>query len=236
MSSDRPKDKSSVVCITGSSRGFGAALAQVFVQHGFDLILHGRDSCALRSLSGALRAKGTRCWMIRGNIRNKATLSRLLSAIKKNKASVLINNAAVLCPQLPFEKMTQKIIEELYETNLLAPVKLTNLVYPYFLSRGGGTFININSVSGLRPHWRRAVYCSSKWGLRGFESALRLEAGGHNIRILGVYPSRIKTRPDFQEGMDPLDAARKVYMAYVSGAPDTLIIDDSGLKKKMRVS
>lgn len=236
MSSRRPKDRSPAVCITGSSRGLGAALAGVFAQNGFDVILHGRDGCALRPLSGALRAKGVRCCVVQGDLRNKATLSRLLTAIKKNDAAVLINNAAVLCPHLAFEKMTQKNITELLEINLLAAVKLTNLVYPYFLSRGGGTFININSVSGLRPQWRRAVYCSSKWGLRGFESALRLEAEGHNVKILGVYPSRIKTRPNFQDGMNPLEAARKIYKAYASGIRKTLFVDDKPTKKKRGLS
>ncbi len=86
--------------------------------------------------------------------------------------------------------------------------------------------MNINSVSGLEAQSARPVYCASKWGLRGFAEALRKEALKHHIRIVDIYPSRVKTRPKFTYGMDPHELAEKIYHFVEETDRVVFIVDD----------
>ena len=97
---------------------------------------------------------------------------------------------------------------------MIAPIKLTKRLYGSFLEKGYGTIININSLSGLESHEFKSIYCASKWGLRGFTDSLRLEAEKNKVRVLEVYPSRIKTKAFFTSGMEPREVAQKIYDAY----------------------
>ena len=100
-------------------------------------------------------------------------------------------------------------------------IKMTNKIYPIFLKRGGGTIININSLAGLESQPLRSTYCASKWGLRGFTETLRIEAAPDNIKVMAIYPSRIKTRPEFASyGWEPREVAHKIYIAYKDGVLD----------------
>ncbi|MFC1931531.1 SDR family NAD(P)-dependent oxidoreductase, partial [Chloroflexota bacterium] len=86
--------------------------------------------------------------------------------------------------------------------------------------------ININSISGMEPNELKSIYCASKWGLRGFTDSFRLEAKNHKVRVLGVYPSRIKTKAHFTFGMETQEVAQKIYAAYKNTEIDELKLDE----------
>ena len=94
------------------------------------------------------------------------------------------------------------------------------------------TIININSISGLENQELRSIYCASKWGLRGFTDALRLEANKHNIRIIGVYPSRIKTKPYFTYGLAARSVAKEIFEAYKRTNIEEIILDERSQRIK----
>ena len=58
----------------------------------------------------------------------------------------------------------------------------------------------------------RTIYSASKWGLRGFSESLKLET---NALVLDVYLSRVKTRPEFTEGLDVDFVANQIYEAFL---------------------
>jgi len=213
------------VLITGSSKGLGKELALVFAKNNYDIILHGRDKTGLYNVAKQVN-KYSKVKIIEGDLKSNQTLNNLYEAAKQKSISILINNAAVHCPKLPLEELTETQIEDMLLTNLNSPIKLTKKIYSNFLEKKCGTIIIINSISGLENQMLRSIFCASKWGLKGFTDTLRLEAKKNNIRVIGVYPSRIKTIPKFQKyGMETEEVAQKIYTTYKNTNEDELILD-----------
>jgi len=213
------------VLITGSSKGLGKELALIFASYGYDIILHGRDTADLTMIKEKVFKKKVSCSIVKGDLRVNKTIRELFRIAKEKNISLLINNAGSHCPHLPLEKIKDNQINEILITNLVAPIRLTKRIYSLFLNKGYGTIININSLSGLKPQKLRSIYCASKWGLRGFTDSLKLESQKAGIRILGIYPGRIKTKPHFTFGMKPRQAAQKIYAAYKNSEINEVIID-----------
>ena len=222
------------VLITGSSRGLGKELALVFAQNNHSIILHGRSKEDLARVKEEVAKTGVNCYPIGGDLRLDKTVEDLYKLAQEKDISVLVNNAgADLRPEdagpeqkLPLNEIVDEQIDEIIGTNLIAPIKLTRRLYTFFLDKGQGTIININSLSGLEPHHFRSLYCASKWGLRGFTDSLRLEAAKHSIRVLEVFPSRIKTKAHFTFGMEPQEVAQKIYAAYENTGINEIRLDE----------
>ncbi|MGF1507414.1 MAG: SDR family NAD(P)-dependent oxidoreductase, partial [Anaerolineae bacterium] len=83
--------------------------------------------------------------------------------------------------------------ELLIQINLLAPMRLTHLLLPDKIARGGGHIVNMSSVSGWIGTLGMVPYSTSKYGLRGFGEALSEDMAQHNIRVTNVYPFYSRT-------------------------------------------
>jgi len=213
------------VLITGSGKGLGKELALIFADNGHNVIINGRTERDLEELKSKILQYGVECYAVQGDLRYKKTIDKLYNAAKKADIGILINNAGVMCPSLPFHEIPTEKLEEILTTNFLVPVRLSKKIYPLFLEKGYGCIININSIIGLEPKELRSISTAAKWGLRGFTSSLRLEAEKNNIKVMGIYPTGIKTRSEYEWGMDPSEVAKKIYETYENGEPDFLIMD-----------
>lgn len=219
------------VLITGSSKGLGKELALVFASKKYDVILHGRNKKDLEKVKNQISKFNVECYVVVGDLKDYKTIEKLSKISKEKNISLLINNAGLHCPHLPLEKTDDNIIEDIITTNLLVPIKLTKRVYNYFMQKEDGAIININSMSGQQNHELRTIYSASKWGLRGFSETFKLEAKKYNVRILDVYPSRIKTKSEFTFGMEPKDVAQKIYDIYENTDDDIIKLEGRLAKK-----
>jgi len=223
--------KNESVLITGSSKGLGEELALVFASNNHDVILHGRNKEDLAKVEERVFKMGVNCYILDGDLRLDKTIEELYKLAKEKDVSVLINNAGTDLElhgpdlKLPLNGINDEQIDATLLTNLVATIKLTRRLYTLFLDKDRGTIININSLSGLEPQELRSIYCASKWGLRGFTDSFRLEAEKHNVRVLGIYPSRIKTKPYFAYGMEPREVAGKIYAAYRDSGINEIMLD-----------
>ena len=212
------------VLITGSGRGLGKSLALVFASNNYDIVLHDRVTEDLENTRNEILEKGVNCDILLGDLNDIETIDKLYDVAKNKDVSILINNAGLHCPYLPLERIKDDQIDEIITTNLISQIKLTKRMYSVFLEKNNGVIININSMSGLKSSKNRTIYSASKWGLRGFSESFKLEAENHNIRIIDVYPSRIKTRPEFKYGMESNDVAKRIYDAYKDESKETIEI------------
>jgi len=211
------------VLITGSSKGLGKQLALHFAAKGYEIILHGRNRKDLIDTKKKVVEKGVECSIVRGDVKEGRTIGRLYQAVRKKNVEVFINNAALECPHLSLEDISDKQIKGLLVVNLIASLKLIKRIYSFFKKRNHGDIVIINSKSGLEPQKLRSVYCASKWGLRGFTQALRLEAPKSRVRVIDVYPGRIRTKPQFKYGLRTEEAAARIFSGYEAGNVEILI-------------
>ena len=217
------------VLITGATSGLGKELARRFAKEGFSLLLHARNLLLLEDFSNSLKEEGAKVKTISGDLSNPETIKNLIGFAKENDATLLINNAGHPCPGLKLEEIKKEEIKEMINVNLYATITLIRGFYMNLLGKGG-CIININSIMGREPKELRSIYTATRWGLRGFTDSFRIEAEKNNFRIIGVYPSRIKTRPEYTFGLEVSDVIGKIYEYYSSGQNGDIIIDGRPLE------
>lgn len=180
------------VLITGSSKGLGRSLAEVFARNQFNVILHGRDALALKSAEEAVLRQGVRCEVVKGDITSARTIGRLRVIAARRNLDVLINNAGIYVNEA-FRSQDPDVFRRVIEVNLIAPALLTRQVYSIFQKKRSGLIININSIAGKNGADGEAAYCASKHGLGGFTKSLQFEANRDNIRVIDIYLGAMNT-------------------------------------------
>ena len=157
------------ILITGCSSGLGEALFNETCKHDH-----------LKSFAH-YRSNLVDPYALIGDITDDSFPDKLDDYIRSREVDCFINNAGVLEGNV-------------IETNLVAQIKMLQVVYKYFLEKQRGKIININSVAGIYPSANESIYCASKFGLKGFSQSLQLEAVGKGIEIMDVYLGGVQTR------------------------------------------
>ncbi len=213
--------------VTASSKGLGKATAFAFAKAGYNLILNGRNKDVLDETVNELKEKypDISIAVVIGDIRDKEVLDKFYVFAKEMNATILVNNAAIPSLGKSFEELNDEYIDENIGINLIAQLKLSLRLYKWFIENKKGCIINMNSIVGLEPKPIHNVHSAGKWGLDGFSKCLRLEAKKYNIRVISVYPTRIKTAAEYEYGMEPEFVAGKILDCYLNNGEDDLILD-----------
>ena len=181
------------ILITGSSKGLGESLAQIFAENKYDVILHGRDEESLAHVKSKVLNHNVDCDVVVGDLVEKDTIRKIQIISEKKGIDVLINNAGIYLNK-PFLETSMEEFRKVIETNFMAVVSLTYALFPIMQSKGSGLIININSLAGKNGSDGEAAYCASKHALRGFSSSLQFDATKYGIRIIDVYLGAMQTR------------------------------------------
>jgi uncharacterized protein len=183
-----------IALITGASTGIGAIYADRLAKRGYDLILVARNQSRLAALAGRLKNEtGRSVETIAADLNDKADLARIETTLRTNaNITVLVNNAGVgaAAPLLnsDVEKMDQMI-----RLNVIALTRLTYAVAPGFVTRGGGTIVNIASTVAISPETLNGVYGGSKAFVLAFSQSLQHELAQKGVRVQAVLPGATAT-------------------------------------------
>jgi len=169
------------ILVTGASRGIGRAIASELLSSG-NVFVTGRDEAALKSIGAA---KYVVC-----DLAEEPEV--LCDFIKANNIDILINNAGSYVYG-SIDKMSNENIQDIFLTNLIAPVKLISSAVPYMKSSKWGRIVNIGSISGVMGEANASLYSSSKAGLIGLTKALALELAEFNITVNTINPGWVET-------------------------------------------
>ncbi|WP_455208723.1 SDR family NAD(P)-dependent oxidoreductase [Kaarinaea lacus] len=105
------------------------------------------------------------------------------------------------------EEFSYAQIKSLTELNFLSQAYLAKAYLPVFKKRASGHLIFIGSEAALKGSRKGAIYCASKFALRGLAQALRDECSKNNVRVTLVNPGMVNTaffdELDFEPGKDP---------------------------------
>ncbi|TFY70245.1 hypothetical protein EVG20_g2751 [Dentipellis fragilis] len=174
--------------ITGANSGLGLALAEYALSQGDHVIAAARSVSKLpASVKAAdplqldmdwsqdeIKAAGLKALAIHGHI------------------DILVNMAGYGL-ESPVEEMKAKDLERQFQTNLFAPIYLTQALLPSFRARKSGTIMNVSSIASVYPGPGFSGYCSSKAALDSVSEALAEEVAPWNIRVLIVQPGFFPT-------------------------------------------
>jgi NAD(P)-dependent dehydrogenase (short-subunit alcohol dehydrogenase family) len=180
----------STALITGASRGFGRALAHELAKRGWRLVLTARTEPDLAELGRALPDAMTVC----GDVGSAAHREALAAAARApGPLDLLVNNASELGPS-PLPPLARYPIAELrtvLETNVLAPLALTQLLLPA-LTAANGVVVNLSSDAAIEAYPGWGGYGSSKAALDQLSAVLGAEEEG--VRVYAFDPGDMRTQ------------------------------------------
>lgn len=168
--------------ITGSSRGLGAAIARELAPT-HDLLLGARSAKALEPICAELPGSAP----LPLDLTDYDAVADAASSI--TTLDVLVHNAGVADIGTIEESSVDQWRRTL-EANVIAVAELTRVLLPA-LRAAGGHVVLINSGAGLRANAGWGSYAASKFALRAFGDALRLEE--QSLRVTSIHPGRIDT-------------------------------------------
>jgi short-subunit dehydrogenase len=173
------------VVVTGASSGIGRAVAQAFVARGCSVVGTSRNPS---TIAPADVLDGVRYLPL--DLRVAASVEALAASV--GEVDVLVNNAGESqCG--PLEDLPITTIEDLFRVNVLAPVRLTQLLIPGMRARRSGRVVMVGSMLASFPLVYRSSYVATKAALRGFSDAARLELSPFDVWVTTVEPGSVHT-------------------------------------------
>jgi NAD(P)-dependent dehydrogenase (short-subunit alcohol dehydrogenase family) len=185
-----------VALVTGSSKGIGAAIAQIFAAAGAKVVISSRKQDQLDALADTFAAEGLQVYPIAANVGNPEENQRLVEQTQSLLGSVdiLVNNAASNPYFGPLEHTTDAAYDKIMSVNLKAPFDLARLVLPGMEEKKSGSIINISSVEGISPDNFLGMYGVSKAALIALTKSMAREWAPKGIRANVICPGLIKTK------------------------------------------
>lgn len=207
-----------VAVLTGAGSGIGRALALALAQRGCHLALADVNAAALAETAELARAHGIRVSEHPLDVANRASVAALPQAVvaQHGQVDLLINNAGVALGG-NFDQVKTEDFDWLMAINFDAVVCMTRAFLPLLKQRPAARIVNISSLFGLITPAGQTAYCASKFAVRGFSNALRLELQGGPVGVTVVHPggvaTSIATSARAPEGVDAAEHARKLKQA-----------------------
>jgi NAD(P)-dependent dehydrogenase (short-subunit alcohol dehydrogenase family) len=180
--------------ITGAGRGIGRALALGLAEAGADVALVARTMDDLERTAAEIRSLGRNAYAYPCDLTRTSELESTFSAIvsQAGKIDVLINNAGMNI-RTPALDVTEDEWEKIMQTNLKSAFFLSQLAARHMKEKGGGTIVNIASVSGHMALRTGIVYASTKAAMIQMTKNMALEWATYGIRINAIGPWYFRT-------------------------------------------
>lgn len=189
---ERLKDK--VAVITGSARGIGFSIAELFAAESATVIILDLFQEAVDEAVGKLTAKGFKADGFAGNVTRSEDMESVFNAVleKHKSIDVLVNNAGITKDNLLL-RMKEEEWDAVIAVNLKGTFLCTQKAFKIMMKQRSGSIINIASVIGLMGNAGQANYAATKGGLIAFTKSCAREFASRSIRVNAVAPGFIQT-------------------------------------------
>lgn len=191
---------SSVLLVTGGSRGIGAACARLAGQHGYTVCVnYHRSAAEAENVVSDIRNSGGKAMAIGADATTEDGVRRLFEAIDNELGAIsaLVNNAAMLPHHGRVEAVEEAVLSDLWRTNLTGPALCTREAVKRMSTRHGGkggAIVNVSSIGArVGAPGMFVTYAASKGAIDTFTWGLAREIAGEGVRVNAVRPGLIDT-------------------------------------------
>jgi D-xylose 1-dehydrogenase len=201
-----------VVFVSGGSSGIGAELVRAFAAQGAKVAFCGTKPDGGKALIDEVVAAGHAApWYGACDVRDVAAYQALLARVvaEAGPVRVLVNNAG-RDDRHKMEDVTSDFWDDRIALNLKHYFFAIQAVAPGMEKAGGGSVINMGSVSWMRGRPNLVGYTTAKAGILGLTRTLARELGARNIRVNALVPGAIVTDRQTTLHRDP--AADKEFL------------------------
>ena len=202
------KQDAKVALITGANKGIGLETARQLGKQGIVVVLGARDSAKGDQAAKELRAEGIDARPLKLDITNSQDRDAAVKFIEEQfgKLDILVNNAGIATEGWGSNHTSSTeldLLHHVFETNLFAPVALTQQLLPLLRKSAAARIVNLSSIMGsLTLHSdpkspiynnKPFAYDASKSALNAFTIHLAHELRGTGIKVNSAHPGWVKT-------------------------------------------
>ncbi|HEY9078881.1 3-oxoacyl-ACP reductase family protein [Magnetovibrio sp.] len=184
-----------IAFVTGASRGIGAAIAKGLAAAGADVALSYQSNADMaQAVCADIAAQGRKAIAVQADVRDRAAMRAAYDQAERDLGGIdiLVNNAGINNPT-DFDQITDEDWDEILGVNLKGPFICAQEVLAFLKKRGGGSIVNIGSVSGQYGGPRTAHYAASKAGLISLGQVIARFGAPDNIRCNTVAAGLIES-------------------------------------------
>lgn len=185
-----------VALITGSTRGIGRSIAELFLQNNAKVVICGSKKENAEQAVNELIEKGFNKDNILGVGVSMTDSDSIKSAVEEvinkwERIDVLVNNAGITS-NVSLLDSTDEEFMKMFDINVFGVVKMTREVVKHMKSTGG-SIINTSSMVGINGGRNQSAYSASKFAVNGLTISWAKELGMYNIRVNAVAPGVVGT-------------------------------------------
>lgn len=202
-----------VAIITGSTKGNGRAMAEIYSEQGSNVVVTGRDPVEAQNVAEDLSKKYQTTALglkadVSSNIEVKEMVDKVL--IKYDRIDILVNNAGYPIKDelwdASFEKIDDESLDKVFEVDTAGTYRCCRAVLPKMMEQKRGVIINISSIPAISGYIKGAPYTVAKAANLGITKHIAAEFGKFGIRCNAIAPGTIAT----QRNWDRLSTSEKV--------------------------
>lgn len=183
-----------VIVITGAGSGMGAAMAKDFAARGAGIAIFDLDETKGSAVANSITDANGKAVYKKVDVTNKQEVQRAADEAEQELGSITswINSAGV-SKMVPFLKSSEELWDLTINVNLKATFLCCQVAVEKMLEHGGGTILNMSSLSGKKASAWQTIYCASKFGVQGLTQSIAKEFADRNIRVNSICPGIVYT-------------------------------------------
>lgn len=198
--------------VTGTASGIGEATARLFAKEGARVLMTDLNAEAGARIRDEIAAAGGDVRFFAGNLVDDALpgeLSAIVDADFGGRLDVLANCGGILI-QGPFLEQTDDDLDKLMKINFRGAIRMMRTFIPNMVDNGGGSIINVTSISAQWPEVNSYFYGAAKAALNVTSRNIAKEFASKGVRVnciqpgpvnTGMTPQEVKDNPELMRGL-----------------------------------
>jgi NAD(P)-dependent dehydrogenase (short-subunit alcohol dehydrogenase family) len=178
-------ESSKVAVVTGAGTGVGKAISAGLLRAGYSVIMAGRRQDALEAAEREIAEESASTLLVPTDVTDPASVASLFAATKQafGRLDLLVNNAGMGSPAVPFEDIPFEQWQRVVATNLTGTFLCTQEAFRIMKDQNprGGRIINNGSVSAYAPRPLSAPYTATKHAVLGLTKSTSLDGRAYDI-------------------------------------------------------
>lgn len=185
--------KGKIAIVTGGGRGIGRAIGLKFAAEGAAVVVVARTEDEVRKTTIEIQGAGGEAVAVVADVSREEGCEKIVRSARDafGAIHILVNNAAILGPVLPVQKVAPREWDEVMAINLRGPFLLSRLVLSEMYERRSGAILNVVSIAAKAAFQLNSPYAASKAGLIGLTHTLAAEGARKGVRVNAISPGPV---------------------------------------------